>query len=136
MRLFRSLLVLGVALVIALAVHPADGGEQKKKKIKFVEGTVVEIQQDKESGQGHLVVKVKPKKKIAAQVQVQEERKLRLARETTFVKLQGKKAQGVTTPATLADVQKGAEVLLTLSEANAGQVERIALVAKKKKADE
>ncbi len=131
MRLIHSLTALGLALAVALVVRSADGGEQQKKA-KFVEGTVIEIQQDKESGKGHLVLKVKPKKKIEALVQVREERKILLTKETTFVKLQGKKAQGTTTPATLADVQKGTEVLVSLTEGNLGQAQRIALVTKKK----
>src|SRR5262245_19544940 len=91
MRLFRCLTVLGLALAVALVVGPANGSAQQKKA-KFVEGTILEIQQDRESGKGHLVLRVQPKKKIEALVQVREERKILLTRETTFVKLQGKKA--------------------------------------------
>jgi len=110
----------------------ASAGKKGKKGKHPVRGVVASVEKATEKNAGNLTVKVMAKKKKAAPAGVAAERKIQLTEATKIEKVIGKKGQKETKPATLADVQNGSKVLVTL-KAGQDQAEKIQVHAKGKK---
>jgi hypothetical protein len=113
--------IFSVLVVVAALIVIGTTSEAAQKKKGAVVGVVIDVQKDS------LKVITKAKKGIAG-----EEKTVSITKDTKIEKVTGKKGQQEKAPATLENIQKGAQVAVYLRGDQPTQAERIEIVAKKK----